>query len=386
MAELPFLDLTAPGFATCSDEVRQARDVSWCAKTPYGIAVLRHRQAGLILRDRRFRQGSHGWPDIVGLTGVFADFWRRSIISLEGAKHMARRRIAQDALPDDRILALVPKFTRAAERLCDALPDKGFDMVEHFSEPFAGLAIAALLGLPDADAQALAHDASRLGLAMGPDAKIYEGSSNAACKRLSMLANDLLDAPPANSFVARLVEADAGASRQEFIDLIVITIFGGVDTTRAQLAFAAWLFSQHQNQWTWLRDHPEMILQAIDEVIRIRPTTTWATREALEDVPIDGIQIRRGDTVHVLVHATSTDPATGHDGGFDIRRNRKAHFGFGGGAHHCLGRLVAQTDMAAAIKVMARRWRMIHLNGTPEFLPDSGNTSPLKLPLRIDPA
>ncbi len=386
MVELPFLDLTAPGFATCSDQVRQARDVSWCAKTPYGIAVLRHQQAGLILRDRRFRQGSHGWPDIVGLKGAFAEFWRRSIISLEGPRHMALRRMAQAALSEDRILALAPKFARAAETLCDALPDKGFDMVKHVSEPFAGLAITALLGLPDADAQALAHDASRLGLAMGPDAKVFESSSNAACERLSKLASDLLDTPPANSFVARLIEADSGASRQEIIDLIVITIFGGVDTTRAQLAFAAWLFSQHQNQWTWLRDHPELIPQAIDEVIRIRPTTTWATREALEDILLDDIQIRRGDAVHVLVHATSTDPATGHEGDFDIRRDRKQHFGFGGGAHHCLGRLVAQTDMAAAIGVMSLQWRMIHPNGTPEFLPDSGNTSPLKLPIRIDPA
>ena len=88
--------------------------------------------------------------------------------------------------------------------------------------------------------------------------------------------------------------------------------------------------------------------------------------------------------MHILVNATGTDPATGHDGVFDIRRKRKSHFGFGGGAHHCLGHFVARTDMAAALGVMVRRWRLIHLNGTPEFLPDSGNTSPLKLPLRVD--
>ena len=105
---LPFLDLTAPGFATVSDEVRAARASAWCARTPFGIAVLRHRQAGQILRDRRFRQGSHGWPGIVGLEGAFADFWRRSIISLEGAEHKELRRIAQVALAEAHIQALAP--------------------------------------------------------------------------------------------------------------------------------------------------------------------------------------------------------------------------------------------------------------------------------------
>ena len=300
---LPFLDLTAPGFATVSDDVHAARDASWCARTPFGYAVLRHRQAGMILRDRRFRQGSHGWPDMVGLTGAFADFWRRSIISKEGPDHKDLRRIAQAALSEESILALEPAFETAAERLCDTLDPNGFDMVADVTEPFAGLAIALLLGLPEADAPELAHDASRLGLAMGPDAKAYEAVANGACERLAAMAGGLLDDPPLGCFVARLNAAAGSTERQELIDLVVISIFGGVDTTRAQLAFAAWLFAQHPKQWDWLRDNPDAVPQAIDEVIRMRPTTTWASREALEDVEMGGVSIRAGETVHVLVHA-----------------------------------------------------------------------------------
>ncbi len=386
MADLPFLDLTAPGFATCSDEVREARDRAWCARTPFGIAVLRHGQAGRILRDRRFRQGSHGWPDIVGLEGSFAEFWKRSIISLEGPDHKELRRIAQVALAEEHILALTPTFAHAAEDLCTRAHGAPFDMVHDITEPFAGRAIAGLIGLPSADAPALARDASSLGLAMGPDAKTYEATSNDACDRLLSLAGQLLDDPPRNSFVERLAQAGHGTDRQALLDLIVISIFGGVDTTRAQLAFAAWAFALHSDQWTWLRVNPSEVGSAVDEVIRMRPTTTWASREALEDLEIDGVTLSAGDTVHVLVHATGTDPSTGHDGRFDIRRPTKTHFGFGGGAHHCLGHFVARTDMAAALHVMLSRWRVIHLAGEVRFLPDSGNTSPLALPLRIDPA
>ncbi len=381
--ELPFLDLTAPGFSTRSAQVLKARAQHWCARTPHGIAVLRHRQAGLLLRDRRLRQGSHAWPETVGISGTFADFWRRSVISLEGPPHKDMRRIAQTALAEDHIRALVPQFTASAETLCARLANTGpFDLVDRFTEPFAGLAIAALLDRPPADASTIASDATTLGFAMGLQARDHETEINAACDRLLTMAESMLDGAPDASFVGRLRNA-GHADRQSLIDLIVIAIFGGVDTTRAQLSFAGWLFANHPDQWRWLRANTKAIPEAIDEVIRTRPTTTWATREALDDIVFEDIVIRRGETVHVLVHATATDPLTDHSGTFDITARRKPHFGFGGGAHHCLGHFVARTDMAAALAVWLRHWERIDLVGTPEFLPDSGNTSPVTL--RVQP-
>jgi len=376
---LPFLDLKNPKFSTRSSEVHAAREASWCAQTPFGYAVLRHREAGLILRDRRFRQGSHAWPETVGLKGSFAEFWKRSVISLEGEDHAALRKIAQNALAKEHILALEPTFTKIAETLCDTLRgSEAFDIIDGFTEPFAGQAITALLGLPMRISAQLAADATCLGLAMGPEATRYQTEVNASVDRLTELAIRLLDAPPHDSFVSRLVSEDY-EDRQALVDLTVISIFGGVDTTRAQLAFAAHLFSQHPEQWAWLRDNPQEVSNAIDEVIRMRPTTTWATREALEDVAIGDVTIRAGETVHILVHASATDPKSGHNGQFDIRARRKSHFGFGGGAHHCLGHLVAKTDMMAALHVWLRHWETIELAEEPVFLPDSGNTSPLRM-------
>ena len=165
-------------------------------------------------------------------------------------------------------------------------------------------------------------------------------------------------------------------------DLIVIAIFGGVDTTRAQLGFAIGLFIEHPAEWQALRGDPGLIPNAIEEVIRTRPTTTWATRQALEDLEISGTTIRRGEVVHVLVHASGRDPVVMADQRFDIKVPRKIHFGFGGGAHHCLGQFVARTDMAEALAVLAENWRSITWDGSPEWLPDSGNTSPVSLPIR----
>ncbi|MEM9814276.1 MAG: cytochrome P450, partial [Pseudomonadota bacterium] len=313
-AELPFLDLTAPGFSTRGPEVLAARDAHWCARTPSGLAVLRHREAGLLLRDRRLRQGSFAWPERQGLTGPFAEFWTRSIIAEEGPRHKALRRIARAALSDPFVEALIPDFETAAARLVDPLPPR-FDMIEAVSEPFAGQAICLILGLPPEEARALSKNASALGIAMGPDGKRYEARFNRATEDLMTLAETLILRAEAGedrqSFVARLLAAAHEldlSDRQTLKDLIVISIFGGVDTTRAQLGFATALFIEHPAQWAALRAAPELVPQAIDEVIRTWPTTTWSTRWAVEGFSFGGVDIAAGDTLHILVHSSGRDP------------------------------------------------------------------------------
>lgn len=390
---LPFLDLTADGFSTRSTLVVDARARHWCARTPFGLAVLRHRQAGQLLRDRRLRQGSHAWPQTHGLNGSFANFWQRSVISMEGPGHKATRALALSALSSDFIHGLIPAFEHSAATLTQAMLDQpGSDFIQGFSEPFAGQAIAALLGLGQDQAGALARDAATLGLAMGIDCKRHEARFNAATDRLDRLAADLLTRARAQRDPARFVDRlvignDAHPlDDQELRNLIVIAIFGGVDTTRAQLGFAMALFAAHPDQWHLLRATPDLVPQAIEEVIRARPTTTWSTREATETFETDGVTIRKGETLHILVHATGTDPAVAPEWQFDITQRRKAHFGFGGGAHHCLGQQVARTDMAEALRALLARVARIRLAAPPEWLPDSGNTSAVRLPLILETA
>lgn len=390
MAELPFLDLASPAFSTRGPDVIRARAAHWCARTPYGLAILRHRESGLLLRDRRLRQGSHAWPARHGLSGSFTDFWQRSVIARQGEDHKRLRALAMPALAADDITALAPAFRALAAPLTERLiAADGADFLATFSAPFAGQAICLLLAMDPADWAVIAHDAADLGLAMGIDCARHAARINAACDRLMALADRLIArarrGEDTTGYVARLTrqfKAMGTLPEQALRDMVVISIFGGVDTTRAQLALAVALFLDHPDQWDALRADPALIPQAIDEVIRTRPTTTWATREATEDFEMQGQPIHAGDTVHLLVHAAGRDPAIGADDRFDITVRRKMHFGFGGGAHHCLGQLVARTDMAAALAALAARVRRFEAAGPADWLPDSGNTSPRALPVR----
>lgn len=390
---LPFLDLADPGFSTRSAAVAAAREASWCARTPYGLAVLRWRETGALLRDRRLRQGSWSWPERHGMSGPFAEFWKRCVIGVEGEAHRRLRDLAVPVLSEDYIAGMVPAFDAIAESLVDDLRrSDACEFQSAFAVPFAGMAIAALLGMAREDWRRISEDASTLGLAMGVECKRHEAAIDAAHLRLEALAEDLVarvrSGADADSFVARMTArfdaADPPLPRRALTDMIVISIFGGVDTTRSQLGLGAALFIEHPAQWAALRADEALVPLAVEEIIRARPTTTWVTRAAVEAFALDGVRIEAGETIHLLVHASARDPLLAEGDAFDVTRPRKRHFGFGGGAHHCIGHLVARTDIAAALRALRRTFASIEHDGPADWLPDSGNTAAIRLPIRYE--
>ena len=129
-------------------------------------------------------------------------------------------------------------------------------------------------------------------------------------------------------------------SDEELRDTVILLFRGGIDTTRNQLGLAMDLFVRNPDQWVLLRDHPEYAANAVEEVMRMRPTTTWVTREAAEDCDIDGIHVPKGMTIHLFTESSGTDPRVVADPDFDITKDdRPKHFGFGGGRHYCLGQI-----------------------------------------------
>ena len=346
------------------------------------------------MRDRRLRQGSYAWPVQMGMQGSFVDFWTQSVIGQEGEAHKRLRTLAVPVLGPDYIASLEPGFTKIAQDLTDRMVKSGtVEFMSDFSAEFSGRVTCLLLNIDHGDWRSVSGDASTLGLAMGTEAKTHESQINAACDRLFELARDLIrrarDGADDGGYVQRLVAraAELGNITDHALEnLVVISIFGGVDTTRSQLGHLVHLFILNPDQWDLLRADPDLAPACVEEAIRHHPTTTWSTREAIETFEHNGVEIRQGQTVHVLVHASAMDPAVTDGTNFDITARRKIHFGFGGGAHNCLGQAIARADIAACLRVMAARVAKFEADGQARWLPDSGNTSPAHLPVRVLPA
>lgn len=386
-------DLSDPSFDVTSAEVHEARDESWYVETNWGWAVLRYAEVNALLKDRRFRQGNARWPAQNGIhSGMFSDWWQETLLSLEGDDHSRIRRLLMPAFRNKTIAAMRPRFQALADELVDAFAARGeVEFVSEFAEPYSSRIICVLLGLPEDDWPQVAHWADDLGKSFGisvaADLPRIEAALQALHDHLDAVVADR-QAHPRDDLVTTLVQAQEadGLSRHELGVALVFLAFAGMETTRNQLGLALQTLLAHPDQWRLLGERPELGGNAVEEVMRVNPTVTWVTREAIEDVDFQGLHIPKGGIVQMLSHAAGTDPAAMPDPSFDITAVRPPHMGFGSGVHHCLGHFVARTDMAVALPLLARRMPDAEPAGPGEWLPVSGNTGPVRFPIRFTPS
>jgi cytochrome P450 len=388
-SDVPFLNLADPDFSIRSKAVRDAREQSWYALTPYGIAVLRYAEVGSLLRDARLRQGSYKWPAHNRASGLFAEWWLRMLLNRVGADHDRLRRLVNPAFAPRLVTPLLPRFEEIAEEIIAAFKTRGrFEFMAEFAEPFSTRVICELLGLSHEHWRALADASAGMGLALGVTYAENQDKINAATERMFEYARRLVDerrADLADDFVSNLIKANENKEAlddDELYDMIVLAISGGIDTTRNQLGLGMSMFIDNPGQWKLLRERPDLARNAVEEIMRLRPTTTWVTREALEDISVNGIVIAKGMTVHLFAESAGTDPRA-FTPELDIETDHKRHYGFGAGPHYCLGQSIARADMTEAFRVLSQHLKDPAYDGDPVWLPDSGNTGPIKLPIKF---
>ncbi|MCB5943814.1 cytochrome P450 [Acidocella sp. KAb 2-4] len=387
-----FLNVADPSFSIRSQAVRDARERNWYARTPYGLAILRYNEVNALIKDPHLRQGSYAWPAHNDVNnGAFKTWWDNILLNKEGADHMRLRKLIMAAFTPKLLKNLTPRFDALANELLDGYINEGrCEFMGDFSEPYATRVICMLLGTRAEDWRMIADWATQMGMALGVNYKRDQKIVDAATTAMFDYSREIIRerrTNPGEDFLTQLVQAsdnDGALSDSELLDIIVLAIFGGIDTTRNQLGLAIQTFIDHPDQWELLAKTPDLSAQAVEEVMRVRPTVTWVTREAVEDFEFQGLPIKAGTTVHLFSESAGSDPRVVENPGFDIAARRPLHFGFGMGAHHCLGHAVARSDMAVVLRVWPARVTNLRNDGDAVWLPDSGNTGPLSLPIKFD--
>lgn len=393
--QVPYLDIAAPDFAMSSEAVRDAREQNWYARTNYGIGVLRYKEVTDLLKHPSLNQGSAKWPEHHGVhSGIFYDWWSKNLLVLEGEEHHRIRRLLNPAFSPRVAQQLKPQFEQIADELIKNVKQKQakgepVEFVADFSEPFATRALCAMMGLDHKHWPFIADRANSVGYALSVTIKEELERVDNAVKDLYDFVDELIEErkeTPGEDVISRLIGFTAHGDKLTDVELrnaIVLMLFGGMDTTRNQIGLILQTYMRNPDQWELLAQNPEEYTQpALEEALRVNPTTRWVTREANEDFEYQGLQIEKGTTVHLFTMASGTDPIAYPDPEVDITaKDRPHHQTFGGGVHHCLGHYIARADMSVALPKLAQAFTDISCPGGDTWLPDSGNHGPLKLPI-----
>jgi cytochrome P450 len=135
----------------------------------------------------------------------------------------------------------------------------------------------------------------------------------------------------------------------------VLLFIAGLDTVVNGMGHGVRHLAADPELQAELRAHPELIPDAVEELLR-RYTFLAVIRTLAEDTVFDGVTMKRGETVKLSYPIADLDAAEFPDPErYDLHRENKAHFAFGAGPHRCLGSHLARIELQTLYEEMLAR-------------------------------
>jgi cytochrome P450 len=259
-----------------------------------------------------------------------------------------------------------PDIINIADNLLDKVHSCGeMDLVNDFALPLPVMVIAALLGVEAQDkplfrewALALQHaSASRL----TPTPLVYEQAEQATWGFIEYFKRVITQrhTDPKQDLITALAKAQDEGDKlndEEILATCIHLLTAGHETTINLISKGILALLSNRQQLDLLRSHPELIIGAVEELIRYDSPVQMVTRWAYADIEIAGKLIQKGDSVGLMLGAANRDPAKfSNPDILDIQRLDNKHCGFGSGIHFCLGTALARAEAAVALNILLNR-------------------------------
>ena len=174
-------------------------------------------------------------------------------------------------------------------------------------------------------------------------------------------------------------------SEDELRNWVVKMAEANTDNSSHQIAIAVIELASRPEVWADLGENTSLVPQALREVMRYHPRSLSTSRETLEDVVMDGIQIPNGEAIFPNIGAAHWNPNYfPNPDVFDIYRpDKPTHLNFGGGIFSCIGRFAVTIEIEEVIAYMVTNFPNLKLTKS-EFSHDPMFTSVSKLEAILD--
>lgn len=305
MSTLDYPMAKAPGCPF--DPPKQLRDLQeqaplvrvrlWDGSTPW--LVTRYADQRALLGDPRVSASpdSPGYPQQAA--GTLTGSRRLSFILMDDPEHSRQRRMVTAPFAIKRIEAMRPSVQKIVDDLIDQLlaGPNPVDLVEAFALPVPSLVICRLLGVPYAD-----HDFFQANSRVLIRRSVTAEERDAARMRLADYLDTLVGekiAHPQDDLLSQLVERIAAGelTRVEVVQMAVLLLVAGHETTANMIALGTFALLQHPDQLDRLRagEDRQQVAGAVEELLRyLNIVHTGRRRAALADIEIGGQVIRAG--------------------------------------------------------------------------------------------
>ena len=319
----------------------------------------------------------------------------KTLIHMDGDEHTAYRKLGLPQFKPASLAHLDTRLDELSDRAVQTMRDAGgeLDFSIDVALPYPLHVILKILGLPEDDYPRMLTLTQQLFGGEDPDLQREELSPEAIAAVLmdfigyfagitadrrehptddlaSLIANGRIDADPLGDL--------------ETIGYYVIVATAGHDTTSSAMAGGFRALVDHPDQLRLLQQRPELMNNAIEEMIRWTAPVRHFMRTATADTELHGHQLRTGDMVYLSYKGANLDPKVFDDPlRFDIERhNADRQISFGFGKHFCMGAQLARMELRSLFTRIVPLIESVELAGTPTTMQTTFVGGHKTLPIR----
>lgn len=371
---------------TALAHLRAERPVAWVDQKPYRPfwAVTKHadimaieRANDLFLSAPRSLLATAQADDYMNAQ-LEAGVGLRTLIHMDDPHHRKVRAIGADWFRPKAMRDLKVRVDELARRYVDRMRDIGpeCDFVTDIAVQFPLYVIMSLLGLPEEDygrmhsltQEMFGGDDDEYKRGVSPEeqmavlldffayfSKLTESRrANPTGDLASAIANGLVDGEPMSDI--------------DTASYYVIVASAGHDTTKDAISGGLHALIENPGELARLRENPDLMPTAVEEMIRWTTPVKEFMRTAAEDTTVRGVPIAKGESVYLAYASGNRDEEIFDEPfRFDVGREPNKHLSFGYGVHFCLGAALARMEMNSIFTELVPRLESIELAGEAEL-------------------
>jgi cytochrome P450 len=328
----------------------------------------------VLARFKDVQESMRNWQLFSSAQGVMLnqqmnDTLRGIVLCSDEPEHRVLRRVIAKPITPSAITEYSELITREAEGLVERLvARKHFDAATELAQYLPVTVVSNLVGLPDEGRERMLDWAAANFECFGPindrTIRAFETVKEMVHYAFTQCTREKLKPDG----WARMIweAADRGEIAVEKPPLMMNDYMGpSLDTTIFTTSSAIWLFAQNPEQWRLLRSNPDLIPNAINEVVRLESPLQGWSRVATQDAYFGEFVIPKGSRAIMSWGSANRDERKWElPDRFDVTRRNADHMGFGHGVHTCVGMHLAKMEITALLRALIRRVNRFELGAT----------------------
>jgi hypothetical protein len=295
------------------------------------------------------------------------------LIFMDPPEHTRLRKLLNKGFSAAAIEALRPQVETIVDQMLAPLQrGSQVELMNEFANPMPVRIILEMLGIPHELRDTFVDWSRAIAVFRGnPNRTVEEATAaqdalvqltdffrKTVAERRQNKGNDLI------SLLIDIEEEGEVLTEEELYAQCIALLFAGHETTRNLIGNGIYTLLRHSQEAAELRERPDLIRSAVEELLRYESPVQFTARVLKEDIVVCGQPIRKGWTVLCMLGAANRDPKQFKEPDqLDLRRLNNQHLAFSAGIHACIGAQLARLEGQIAIMNLVQRFPEMKLSG-----------------------